>query len=231
MIRVLLADDDRLIRSGLRALLDAEDDLAVVGEAADGREAVDRARALQPDVVVIDVRMPRLDGVGATREIVSWPRRPRVLVLTTFDLDEVVDDALEAGADGFLLKRASPEQLVDGIRTVYAGDALVAPAVTRRLLAAYAARRPPDHERLQRAAHLTQREADILSALAEGMSNAEIAGRVWLSPETVKTHVKSILLKLGVRDRTQAVVWAYRTGFVGTSPGGGTPQAPSPADG
>jgi DNA-binding NarL/FixJ family response regulator len=217
VIRVLLADDDRLIRSGLRALLDAEEDLTVVGEAADGREAVDRARQLQPDVVVMDVRMPRLDGVGATREIVSWPRRPRVLVLTTFDLDEVVDDALEAGADGFLLKRASPEQLVDGIRTVHSGDALVAPAVTRRLLAAYATRKPPDHERLQRAAHLTQREADILSALAEGLSNAEIAGRVWLSPETVKTHVKSILLKLGVRDRTQAVVWAYRTGFVGSA--------------
>jgi DNA-binding NarL/FixJ family response regulator len=136
-------------------------------------------------------------------------------VLTTFDLDEVVDDALDAGADGFLLKRATPEQLVDGIRTVFAGDALVAPAVTRRLLRAYAARRPADRERLQLAAHLTEREADILRALAEGLSNAEIATRVWLSPETVKTHVKSILGKLGVRDRTQAVVWAYRSGFVG----------------
>jgi DNA-binding NarL/FixJ family response regulator len=225
VIRVLLADDDLLIRSGLRALLDVEEDLTVVGEAADGREAVARARELQPDVVVMDVRMPRLDGVGATREIVSWPRRPRVLVLTTFDLDEVVDDALEAGADGFLLKRASPEQLIDGIRTVYAGDALVAPAVTRRLLAAYAARRPQDRERLQLATHLTEREADILSALAEGLSNAEIAGRIWLSPETVKTHVKSILLKLGVRDRTQAVVWAYRTGFV--DPSSRDPRSPS----
>jgi DNA-binding NarL/FixJ family response regulator len=225
VIRVLLADDDLLIRRGLRALLDAEEDLTVVGEAADGREAVERTRQLRPDVVVMDVRMPRLDGVGATREIVSWPRRPRVLVLTTFDLDEVVDDALEAGADGFLLKRASPEQLVDGIRTVYSGDALVAPAVTRRLLAAYAARRPQDRERLQLAAHLTEREADILAALAEGLSNAEIAGRTWLSPETVKTHVKSILLKLGVRDRTQAVVWAYRTGFAGPSSGGPTSPA------
>ena len=215
MIRVLLADDDRLVRSGLRALLDAEEDITVVGEAADGREAVDRARTLQPDVVVMDVRMPRLDGVSATREVVSWSRRPRVLVLTTFDLDEVVDDALEAGADGFLLKRATPEQLIDGIRTVYAGDALVAPAVTRRLLSAYAGRRPPDRDLLQQAAHLTAREADILRALAEGLSNAEIASRVWLSPETVKTHVKAVLGKLGVRDRTQAVVWAYRTGFVG----------------
>ena len=197
MIRVLLADDDVLVRSGLRALLDAEEDITVVGEAADGREAVDRARTLLPDVVLMDVRMPRLDGVAATREIVSWPRRPRVLVLTTFDLDEVVDDALDAGADGFLLKRATPEQLIDGIRTVVAGDALVAPAVTRRLLAAYAARRAPDRDRLRMAAHLTEREADILRALADGLSNAEIAREVWLSPETVKTHVKSILAKLG----------------------------------
>jgi len=215
MIRVLLADDDRLVRSGLRALLDAEDDLTVVDEAADGQQAVDRARELRPDVVLMDVRMPRIDGVAATREIVSWPHRPRVIVLTTFDLDEVVDDALDAGADGFLLKRATPEQLIDGIRTVVAGDALVAPAVTRRLLAAHAARRPPDREGLRVAAALTEREAEVLRALAEGLSNAEIARRVWLSPETVKTHVKAILGKLGVRDRTQAVVWAYRTGFVG----------------
>ncbi len=212
--RVLIADDQELIRSGFRLILETHG-LDVVGEAADGAQAVELARAQRPDVVLMDVRMPRLDGVSATREIVSWPHRPRVLVLTTFDLDEVVDDALDAGADGFLLKRATPEQLIDGIRTVFAGDALVAPAVTRRLLIAYAGRRPPDRERLQLSAHLTEREADILRALAEGLSNAEIAGRVWLSPETVKTHVKSILGKLGVRDRTQAVVWAYRTGFVG----------------
>ena len=214
MIRVLLADDDALVRSGLRALLNGEKDIAVVGEAADGREAVNRARELRPDVVLMDVRMPRVDGVAATREIVSWPRRPRVLVLTTFDLDEVVDDALDAGADGFLLKRATPEQLVDGIRTVFAGDALVAPAVTRRLLAAHARRRAPDRDRLVLAAPLTEREADVLRSLAEGLSNAEIARRISVSPETVKTHIKSILSKLGVRDRTQAVVWAYRTGFV-----------------
>ena len=219
MIHVLLADDDALVRSGLRALLGVEDDITVVGEAADGREAVNRARELQPDVVLMDVRMPQVDGVSATREIMSWPRRPRVLVLvlvlTTFDLDEVVDDALDAGADGFLLKRATPEQLVDGIRTVFAGDALVAPAVTRRLLAALAGRRPPDRAQLVLAAQLTEREADVLRALAEGLSNAEIAGRIWVSPETVKTHIKSVLTKLGVRDRTQAVVWAYRTGFLG----------------
>ena len=213
MIRVLLADDDGLVRSGLRALLGAENDIDVVGEAADGRQAIDRARALQPDVVLMDVRMPQVDGVAATREIVSWPRRPRVLMLTTFDLDEVVDDALDAGADGFLLKRATPEQLIDGIRTVHAGDALVAPAVTRRLLAAHAGRRPPDRERLGQAGRLTEREAEVLRALAEGLSNAEIARRIWISPETVKTHIKSILTKLEVRDRTQAVVWAYRTGF------------------
>jgi DNA-binding NarL/FixJ family response regulator len=135
-------------------------------------------------------------------------------VLTTFDLDEVVDDALDAGADGFLLKRATPEQVIDGIRTVHAGDALVAPAVTRRLLAAHARRRVPDRERLKLAAQLTERESDVLRALADGLSNAEIATTIWIAPETVKTHVKSILSKLQVRDRTQAVVWAYRTGFV-----------------
>jgi DNA-binding NarL/FixJ family response regulator len=213
VIRVLLADDDALVRGGLRALLGAEDDIDVVGEAADGRQAIARARELQPDVVLMDVRMPGVDGVSATREIASWPGRPRVLVLTTFDLDEVVDDALNAGADGFLLKRATPEQLIDGIRTIVAGDALVAPAVTRRLLARHAGRRPPDRDRLALAAQLTEREAEVLRALAEGLSNTEIAARIWVSPETVKTHVKSILTKLEVRDRTQAVVWAYRTGF------------------
>jgi DNA-binding NarL/FixJ family response regulator len=215
VIRVLLADDDGLVRSGLRALLSAEDDITVVGEAANGREAVNRARELEPDVVLMDVRMPQVDGVTAVREIVSWPRRPRVLVVTTFELDEVVDDALDAGADGFLLKRATPEQLIDGIRTVFSGDALVSPTVTRRLLAAHAGRRPPDHERLTLAAPLTERETAVLRALAEGLSNAEIAATIWVSPETVKTHIKSILSKLEVRDRTQAVVWAYRTGFVG----------------
>ena len=214
MIRVLLADDEVLVRSGLRVLLGAELDIEVVGEAADGREAVERAQELQPDVVVLDVRMPRLDGVAATREITSWPRHPRVLVLTTFDLDEVVDDALDAGADGFLLKRATPEQVIDGIRTVHAGDALVAPAVTRRLLAAHARRRVPDRERLKLAAQLTDREADVLRALADGLSNAEIATTIWIAPETVKTHIKSILSKLQVRDRTQAVVLALELGII-----------------
>jgi DNA-binding NarL/FixJ family response regulator len=223
MIRIVVVDDQEVVRAGFGALLRTQPDFVVAGTAPDGATAVTVCRQLRPDVVLMDVRMPKLDGVSATREIVSWPRRPRVLVLTTFDLDEVVDDALDAGADGFLLKRATPEQLIDGIRTVFAGDALVAPAVTRRLLHAYAGRRPADRERLQLAAHLTEREADILRALAEGLSNAEIAAQLWLSPETVKTHVKSILGKLGVRDRTQAVVWAYRTGFVG-------PAADDPQD-
>jgi DNA-binding NarL/FixJ family response regulator len=215
MIRVLVVDDDSLVRTGLRILLDSEPGTTVVGEAADGREAVARARDLKPDVVLMDVRMPVFDGVNATREIVSWgPDRPRVLVLTTFDLDDVVDDAIDAGADGFLLKRATPEQLLEAIRIVAAGDALVSPQVTRRLLQAYAARQAPDPNRLSAAARLTGREGEVLRALAGGLSNAEIADQIWVSPETVKTHIKSILTKLDARDRTQAVVWAYRSGFV-----------------
>jgi DNA-binding NarL/FixJ family response regulator len=204
-----------MVRSGLHILLDSEPEIEVVGTANDGREAVIRARDLRPDVVLMDVRMPVFDGVTATREIVSWgDGRPRVLILTTFDLDEVVDDAIDAGADGFLLKRATPEQLVEAIRTVASGDALVSPSVTRRLLQGYASRRTPDPERLRVAASLTGREAEVLQALAGGLSNAEIADRIWVSQETVKTHIKSILGKLDARDRTQAVVWAYQTGFV-----------------
>ncbi|WP_156756117.1 response regulator [Actinokineospora pegani] len=210
MIRVLLADDDALVRKGLRALLDTEEGITVVGEAADGREAVRAAAAHRPDVVVMDVRMPVRDGVSATRELVATRPRPRVLVLTTFDLDEVVDDAIAAGADGFLLKRATPEELVAGIRAVAAGDAVVAPSVTRRLFDSHTARAGPD---LPRAARLTDREADVLRAMAAGQSNTEIARTLQLSVETVKTHVKHVLAKLEVRDRTQAVVWAYRTGF------------------
>lgn len=215
MIRVLLVDDDAMVRSGLRILLESEPEITVVGEAGDGRDAVIRARDLRPEVVLMDVRMPVYDGVSATREIVSWGiGRPRVLVLTTFDLDEVVDQAIDAGADGFLLKRATPEQLIEAIRTIAAGDALVSPAVTRRLLQGYASRRAPDPDRLKAAASLTGREVEVLRALAGGLSNAEIANKIWVSPETVKTHIKSILGKLEARDRTQAVVWAYQTGFV-----------------
>jgi DNA-binding NarL/FixJ family response regulator len=210
VIRVLLADDDALVRKGLRALLDAEDGITVVGEAANGHEVVRAVATRNPDVVVMDVRMPVRDGVSATRELMATRPRPRVLVLTTFDLDEVVDDAIAAGADGFLLKRATPEELVAGIRAVAAGDAVVSPSVTRRLFASHTARTGPD---LPHATRLTDREADVLRAMAGGLSNTEIARSLQLSAETVKTHVKHLLAKLEVRDRTQAVVWAYRTGF------------------
>jgi DNA-binding NarL/FixJ family response regulator len=216
-LRVLLADDDVLVRQGLRVLLEAHPDLTVVGEAADGTEALERAAALRPDVVVMDVRMPVTDGITATRAIVAWEQpRPRVLVLTTFDLDEIVFDALEAGADGFLLKRSTPEQLIDGIRTVAAGDALIAPAVTRRFLAEVSRRRagPPGANGLPLVSSLTDREAEVLRCLADGLSNAEIAARLVIGHETVKTHIKRICMKTATRDRTQAVVWAYRTGFV-----------------
>jgi DNA-binding NarL/FixJ family response regulator len=211
MIRVLLVDDDALVRGGLRVLLDAEADIGVVGEAANGCDAVDQARQLRPHVVVMDIRMPVRDGTSATREIVSWtPPRPRVLALTTFDLDEVVDDAIAAGADGFLLKRSTPEQLIAGIRTVAAGDALLSPAVTRQLFRMHAQR----HRSAEPLVQLTDREAAILRALAGGLSNMEIARTMYVTTETVKTHVRHVLAKLGVRDRTQAVVWAYRSGFI-----------------
>ncbi|GIG62599.1 DNA-binding response regulator [Longispora fulva] len=219
MIRVLLADDDALIRGGLRALLAAEGDITVVGEAVNGADAVREAAALRPDIVLMDIRMPVRDGTSATREIVSWaPPRPRILALTTFDLDEIVDGALTAGVDGFLLKRATPEEVIAGIRTVAAGDALVAPSVTRRLLEAYAGRRAPDVADSARAGRLTEREADVLRALASGQSNAEIATSMYVTLETVKSHIKNLLAKLEVRDRTQAVVWAYRTGFTDARP-------------
>jgi DNA-binding NarL/FixJ family response regulator len=212
---VLLVDDDALVRGGLRALVDAEPDLTVAGEAADGAAGVDLARRLRPDVVVMDIRMPGRDGTSATREIVSWAApRPAVLVLTTFDLDDVVDDAIAAGADGFLLKRATPDELVAGIRTVAAGDALLSPAVTRRLFRLHARRRPAAD-----VITLTDREADVLRALAAGRTTGEMAAAMFISAETVRTHVKHLLAKLGARDRTQAVVWAYRSGFVDRAPG------------
>ncbi|RPF20902.1 response regulator [Myceligenerans xiligouense] len=224
MTTVLLVDDDALVRGGLRALLHAEPDLDVVGEAADGAVGVDLARRLRPDVVVMDIRMPGRDGTSATREIVSWASpRPFVLVLTTFDLDDVVDDAIAAGADGFLLKRATPDELVAGIRTVAAGDALLSPAVTRRLFRLHARRRPADHD-----VTLTGREADVLRSLAAGGTTTEIAAAMFISAETVRTHVKHLLAKLGVRDRTQAVVWAYRSGFMDRASGGEGAPYPEP---
>ena len=217
MITVLLADDDVLVRQGLRVLVESAGDLSVVAEAADGGQAIELAASTRPDVVVMDVRMPGRDGIDATREISSWDEpRPRVLVLTTFDLDEIVHDALEAGADGFLLKRSTPDELIAGIRTVAAGDALISATLTRRLLG-YVAAKKSGAAGAQLVVPLTDREAEVLRYLTEGMSNAEIAEKLVIGHETVKTHVKRICMKTGARDRTQAVVWAFQTGFVGTT--------------
>ena len=217
MISVLLADDDVLVRDGLRVLVESADDLTVVAEAADGAEALRLAASTRPDVVVMDVRMPGFDGIAATREISSWePPRPRVLVLTTFDLDDIVHDALEAGADGFLLKRSTPSELIDGIRKVAVGDALISPTLTRRLLGYVANRNRAMPYTAALVVSLTARETDVLRCLSEGLSNAEIAAKLFIGQETVKTHVKRICTKTGTRDRTQAVVWAYQTGFAGS---------------
>jgi DNA-binding NarL/FixJ family response regulator len=215
-IRVLLVDDQPLLLTGFRLILGAEDDLDVVGEAVDGEVALTQAQALRPDVVLMDIRMPRMDGIEATRRITA-AGRARVLVLTTFDLDEHVWDAVVAGASGFLLKDVRPRDLGHAVRTVAAGDSLVAPAVTRRLLAEFT-RRPAPGRRAECLAALTGRELEVLGLVARGWSNAEIAEHLVLSETTVKTHVTRILGKLGLRDRVQAVVVAYESGLV--VPGG-----------
>jgi DNA-binding NarL/FixJ family response regulator len=219
-IRVLIADDQHLVRAGFRVILETEDDLEVVGEAGDGAEAVRLAGELRPDVVLMDVEMPRLDGLAATREIVAGrPGRPgqsaAVLILTTFDRDDYLFEALRAGASGFLLKTGSPEDLVDAVRIIARGDALLAPQLTRRVIATFAAgqpaapsvpaARPPD---------LTEREHEVLVLLAGGRSNQEIAAELHLGEATVKTHVSRVLMKLGLRDRTQAVIYAYEHGVI-----------------
>ncbi|HXG77472.1 MAG TPA: response regulator transcription factor [Gaiellaceae bacterium] len=212
MIRVLLVDDQSLVRAGFRMILAAEPGLEVVGEASDGAEAVALARAARPDVVLMDVRMPGLDGIETTRRIVAGETAPRVLVLTTFDLDEYVYEALRAGASGFLLKDAPEEQLLAGIRIVADGGSLFAPAVTRRLVERFAGARPrPAPPGLD---ELTPRELEILRLLARGLSNAEIAAHLVVSDHTVKTHVAHVLRKLDLRDRVQAVVLAYEAGVV-----------------
>jgi len=213
-VRVLIADDQALVRAGFRMILSSQPDVDVVGEAAAGNEAVRLAQQLVPDVVLMDIRMPNLDGLAATTVIAALdlPRPIRVVILTTYDLDEYVFDALAAGASGFLLKDVRPEDLVQGVRLVAAGDALLAPNVTRRLIAEFARHRRPALR--APGVTLTSREQQVLELVARGCSNAEIAERVVLSENTVKTHVAHILDKLGVRDRVQAVVYAYETGVV-----------------
>jgi DNA-binding NarL/FixJ family response regulator len=212
-IRVLLADDQSLVRAGFRLVLEHHGDIEVVGEASNGHEAVHGASRLDPDVVLMDIRMPELDGIAATAEITA--RLPaRVLVLTTYDLDEYVYDALQAGASGFLLKDTPPDQLADGIRAVAAGEALLAPTVTRRLIEEFARVGPPNRARPPALDELTPRELEVLRLLARGMSNAEIAAHFVLGETTIKTHVAHVLQKLGVRDRVQAVVLAYESGLV-----------------
>jgi DNA-binding NarL/FixJ family response regulator len=215
MIRVLLADDQALVRGGFRSILEGQDDIEVVGEAADGAEAVEQALRLQPDVLLMDIRMPRLDGIEATRRLLASPQvTARVLILTTFDHDAYVYDALRAGASGFLLKSAPPRELAGAIRTIAAGQSLLAPEITRRMIEDYVRRPKPGSGPPAELASLTTRELEVLHLIAEGRSNAEIAGVLFLSEPTVKTHVTRILAKLDVRDRVQAVVFAYESGLV-----------------
>lgn len=215
-IRVLLADDQELMRTGFRMILNAEDDIEVVGEATDGVEAVESAGSLQPDVILMDVRMPRMNGIEATGQIAAdGDDAPRVIILTTFDLDEYVYGALQAGAAGFLLKDVPPDDLVNAIRVVAGGDAMIAPSVTRRLLEHFSApRAATSTERPERFDDLTDRELDVLRMIARGMSNAEVAEALFVAETTVKTHVGHLLTKLGVRDRLQAVILAYECGLV-----------------
>jgi DNA-binding NarL/FixJ family response regulator len=222
VIRVLIADDQQLVRSGFRMMLEAEGDIEVVAEAPDGQEAVDLTNQLRPDVALLDLRMPRMDGIHATELIAKGtPGGTRVLVVTTFDADEYVYAAIRAGASGFLLKDAPPEELAVAVRVIAAGEALLAPSVTRRLIEEFARIQPPREHRDLEA--LTEREMEVLRAIARGLSNAEIARELVIGETTVKTHVGNILLKLGLRDRAQAVVVAYESGVVrpGATPGRG----------
>jgi DNA-binding NarL/FixJ family response regulator len=216
VIRVLIADDQALVRGGFRMILDANPDIEVTGEAADGREALDAARTHRPDVVLMDIRMPHVDGIEATRRLLAGDLDPlpKVMMLTTFGLDEYVYEALRAGASGFLLKDVDPPDLVQAVRVVHRGEALLAPSVTRRLIEQHVRRPPPAQARPERLATLTDRELEVLRLLARGLANAEIAAELFLSPATIKTHVARILDKLDLRDRIQAVVLAYETGLV-----------------
>jgi DNA-binding NarL/FixJ family response regulator len=229
VIRILLVDDQALVRAGFRMILDAEPEMEVVGEASDGREAVDQVRALRPDVVLMDIRMPELDGLEAARRILAGAPEdgggPKILMLTTFDLDEYVYEALRAGASGFLLKDTPPEQLVSAIHVIAEGEALLSPSITRRVISEFVkGTGPKPQAQFPRLKDLTARELEVMKAIARGLSNAEIAKELFVSETTVKTHVARILMKLGLRDRVQAVVLAYEAGVV--LPG---EQSPDPA--
>jgi DNA-binding NarL/FixJ family response regulator len=215
MIRILIADDQELVRDGFGMILDAQPDMEVVGGARDGREAIEMTRELRPDVVLMDIRMPEVDGIAATRRLIGDGEVPvRILMLTTFDGDEYVYEAMKAGASGFMLKDVRREDLVNAVRVVAAGDALLAPALTRRLIADFVRRPPPGTGSSGAMAELTERELDVVRLVARGRSNAEIAAELVVSEATVKTHVARILSKLGLRDRVQVVVAAYESGFV-----------------
>ncbi|MCP9959140.1 response regulator [Streptomyces sudanensis] len=217
-IRVIIVDDQAMVRAGFAALLSAQPDIDVVGEAPDGRAGVEVGRSAHPDVVLMDVRMPEMDGLAAARELLNPPpgvtHRPKVLMLTTFDVDDYVYEALRAGASGFLLKDAPPADLIAAVRVVAGGEALLAPSVTRRLIEDFAARRPARRERSVRLNGLTPRETEVLELVARGLSNQEIAAHLVLAEQTVKTHIGRVLAKLGLRDRAQAVVFAYESGLV-----------------
>jgi DNA-binding NarL/FixJ family response regulator len=212
-VRVVLVDDDDLMRAGLRSVLSSDDTIEVVGEAGDGREAIDRIRTLQPHLVLMDIRMPHVDGISATREVLSAFPEVKVVVLTTFEQDDYIFDALNAGASGFLLKRTKPEELIAAIHTVAAGDSLLSPSVTRRVIDRMAVQ-PSAVRASERLDALTPRELEVLELVARGLSNREIAETFVIEESTVKTHVKRILMKLGLRDRVQAVIFAYETGLI-----------------
>ncbi|AZH82368.1 DNA-binding response regulator [Plantibacter sp. PA-3-X8] len=220
-IDVLIADDQAMVRAGFGALLDAHEGIRVTGQAANGAEAVKLSARLDPDVILMDVRMPELDGIEATKRILgpSYPaaKVPRIIMLTTFDIDDYVYDALQAGASGFLLKDALPEDLVHAVRVVAAGDALLAPSVTRRMIAQFAAQKPRASHGAARLAELTEREREVLVLIGHGRSNSEIAATLFIAEQTVKTHVGKVLAKVGARDRVQAVIFAYDTGLVAPS--------------